>query len=201
MPVQHGTLILASGSPRRREILGQLGLRFDVRASGVDEPGPDGQSPTRYARGLAELKARAVAAHVAAEEGAAHVLGADTIVVVDDLVLEKPVDDVDAVRMLMRLSGCAHTVITAVAVVTAGSEEWLVEHVQTRVRFADFDEALARRYVASGEGRDKAGSYAMQGLGGGLVRAIEGSHSNVIGLPASETVELLQRAGALQEWP
>jgi septum formation protein len=194
-------LVLASASPRRREILAQLGLRFRVLESGVDEPPAGARDPAQYATELAGQKAAAVAARLAGEGSSAFVLGADTIVVIDAMVLGKPSDDAEAVRMLLRLQGRSHQVITAVALRRAGGELARGFASRSTVTFRALDELTVRRYVASGEGRDKAGSYAVQGLGAGLVRAIDGSYSNVVGLPACETLELLREAGALGDWP
>jgi septum formation protein len=201
-PEQRAELVLASASPRRRAILSQLGLRFQVSESGIDEAEPGGGEPEAYARGLASQKADAVAARLRAQGSRAYVLGADTIVVIEGRVLNKPADDADAVRMLMALSGKQHTVITAVALRSAhdaGFARTIAVH--SGVRFRAFERATAERYAASGEGRDKAGSYAVQGLGAGLVRAIDGSYSNVVGLPACETLELLIETGVLGAWP
>ncbi|MDH5675161.1 MAG: Maf family protein [Myxococcales bacterium] len=198
---QQSRLILASASPRRREILGQLGLRFEVLPSGAPEDGPGGRDAVSYARGLAELKASSVAVGLAP---GGYVLGADTVVVIDDRVLEKPTDDSEAVKMLMLLSGRIHRVVTAVSVLPAGQGGAAAARtvdVASRVRFRELSRDMAVRYVASGEGRDKAGSYAIQGLGAGLVVAIDGSYSNVVGLPACETLELLMQVGALECWP
>ena len=201
-PEQRQELVLASASPRRRDILGQLGLTFSVIESGVDEPPPDGGPPELYARGLAERKARAVADRLRARRSTAFVLAADTIVVADASVLNKPEDDDDALRMLRLLRGRKHDVITALALRRADDAGFLrAIAVRSTVEFRALDDETVRRYVASGEGRDKAGSYAVQGLGAGLVRAIFGSYSNVVGLPACETLELLLEAGALGAWP
>ena len=200
--VQNQPLVLASASPRRREILEQLGVRFRVEDSGVVEEAPSGaQAPETYALALAAMKAEAVAARRAAEPELPFVLGADTIVVVRGRILGKPANDGEAVGMLMALAGKSHEVITAVALRRAGADHASGVAVKTRVAFRAFDAEAARRYVASGEGRDKAGSYAAQGLGAGLLRAIEGSYSNVVGLPAAETIELLTHAGVLESWP
>jgi septum formation protein len=199
--VQRDELVLASGSPRRREILTQLGLRFVVLESGVDEPPPNGQAPEVYARELAARKAEAVAARLSEAGSRAFVLGADTIVVVDDAIIGKPSDDADALRMLLMLQGRTHEVITAVALRRGGNDLSRTLAVRTRVGFRAFDRGLASRYIATGEGRDKAGSYAAQGLGAGLLRAIDGSYSNVVGLPACETLELLIAEGAVGAWP
>lgn len=188
------TLVLASASPRRRAILETLGLRVVVVPSAADERGREGEAPDAFARRLAGDKAREVAAR---QEG--YVLGADTVVVVDGEVLGKPRGDDDAARMLRRLGGRWHEVITGVAIVGCGAPE--IISVTTRVRFRELSEARIERYVATGEGRDKAGAYAVQGIGAGLVREIEGSYSNVVGLPAAETIDLLERVGALAGWP
>jgi septum formation protein len=121
--------------------------------------------------------------------------------VIDERVLNKPDDDDEAQRMLLALQGRTHAVITAVCL--RGGEPGFARTiaVTSRVTFRALDAAAAARYVASGEGRDKAGSYAVQGLGAGLVRAIDGSYSNVVGLPACETLDLLLEAGVLQAWP
>ena len=200
-PVQLHELILGSASPRRREILSQLGLQFRVVESGVDEAAPGERAPEAYARELAAQKAGAVAARLGAEGGRAFVLGADTIVVVDAAILGKPSADADAERMLLALRGRTHEVITAVALRRAGSDVASTLAVRSRVVFRNFDNETAQRYAASGEGRDKAGSYAVQGLGAGLVRAIDGSYSNVVGMPACETLELLIGAGVIGAWP
>lgn len=187
--------VLASASPRRREILATLGIAFDVVASDVDEDALGvGLPPVELATRLALAKARDVAAREAG-----FVLGADTVVVAGDAVLGKPRDDADATRMIARLAGAAHEVITGVAVVGGGFCEAVA--VSTRVWFRALDAATVARYVATGEGRDKAGAYAVQGVGAGLVTRIEGSYTNVVGLPAAETIALLERAGALEGWP
>jgi septum formation protein len=201
-PAQRLPLVLASASPRRREILAQLGLAFRVEESGVAEPEPaEGVAPESHARALAALKAEAVAERVAPDPALPFVLGADTLVVVRGRILGKPADDGDAVRMLMVLAGRSHEVITAVALRRADGGHASGVSVKTRVAFRAFDVDTARRYVATGEGRDKAGAYAAQGIGAGLVRAVEGSYSNVVGLPAVETIELLSAAGVLERWP
>jgi septum formation protein len=203
MAVQPKPLVLASASPRRRDILGQLGLSFEVIESAVDEPEREREAPDAYALGLAGAKADAVAARLTREGRAsgAFVLGADTIVVVDERVLGKPRDDAHAREMVGLLAGRFHEVITAVAVRQVGSSLAKDIAVRTRVAFRAMTADDVARYVATGEGRDKAGSYAIQGVGTGVVRAIDGSHSNVVGLPASETLALLTEVGALESWP
>jgi septum formation protein len=196
-------LVLASGSPRRREILSQLGIAFRIEESGVDEPPHRQGTPESYARALSALKAEAVAQRISA--GASHdkpfVLGADTIVVIGEQVLGKPDSDAHASEMLRALSGQMHEVITAVSLRRAGTGDHWDLAQSTRVWIAALDAQAIAAYVASGEGRDKAGSYAIQGLGAGLVKAVEGSYTNVVGLPASETLELLRKARVIERWP
>jgi septum formation protein len=200
-PDQPGELVLASASPRRRDILEQLDVRFRVIESGVEEGEAGSSAPEAYARTTAERKAQAVAARLAAQGSRCFVLGADTIVVIDGQVLGKPSDEADAARMLRLLQGRAHEVITAVRVQDVSGAFARTIAVGTRVSFRALDEATIGRYAASGEGRDKAGAYAAQGLGAGLVRAIHGSYTNVVGLPACETLELLIEAGVVGSWP
>ena len=189
-------LVLASASPRRREILDTLGIAFEVIPSGADEePRPD-ETPDALAQRLATDKAL----EVSKRAGARFVLGADTVVVADGVMLAKPVDDEDGRRMLRALAGRWHEVITGVALARDGA---LLEalSVVTRVHVIELDAARIDRYVATGEGRDKAGGYAVQGIASGLCDRIEGSYSTVVGLPAAETVALLERHGALSGWP
>lgn len=188
--------MLASASPRRREILATLGLAFRVEASEVDESVSSGEPADRYVERLATEKARAVAGKVRD----AVVLGADTSVVVDGNILGKPTDDADARQMLAQLQGRAHDVITAIALADTG-EIIARATVTTRVWFASLSNDAIARYVASGDGSGKAGAYAIQGLAAGAVTRIDGSYTNVVGLPASETVEMLTGAGVLEEWP
>ncbi len=189
-------LVLASGSPRRREILGQLGLRFDVAPSDVDETMSEGESATAYASRLARAKAVEVSARRAGD----WVLGADTIVVVDGEVLGKPADDAAARGMLKMLAGRAHAAIAAVALARGGAVVDAVV-VRTEVHVRPIDLATLERYVLTGEGRDKAGAYAVQGLAAGFVTEIRGSYTNVVGLPAAETLALLEKHGAVSGWP
>jgi septum formation protein len=184
-------LLLASASPRRRELLGSLGLKFRVVASGVSEEDDGGLPPAKLAAGLALEKANAVLN----EEAGEVVIGADTVVVVDGEVLGKPVDPADARRMLELLRDRWHEVITGVAVVSGSTGSSLVRTVQTAVLMGDYSEQTIRQYVASGEPIDKAGSYAIQGRGGELVSRIEGCYTNVVGLPVCEVAEMLRRVG------
>ena len=197
---QVARIILASASPRRREILEKLGLTFEVRPSDVDESERPGEQPLDYVRRLAEEKARACSISHEAGESLV-VLGSDTTVVLDGVVLQKPVDLAESERMLRSLRGREHVVHTAVAALSAPSGEARVVAVSTKVRFRNFSDLTLSRYVQSREGMDKAGSYGIQELGAGLVAEVFGSYSNVVGLPAAETLELLEAIGALSEWP
>lgn len=181
-------LYLASSSPRREEILGALGLEFTVVSNEVDETPVDGESPSGMVLRLARAKALAVDV-----EAPAVVIGADTAVVVDDVALGKPGNEEDAIMMLLRLSGRVHSVLTGVAVSSPGGVQTILS--TSTVRFRDIRQDEARAYWQSGEPCDKAGAYAIQGIGGIFVEKIEGSYSGVVGLPVFETVDLLNNAG------
>ncbi|HEX6242438.1 MAG TPA: Maf family protein [Polyangiales bacterium] len=191
-------LVLASASPRRREILGNLGLSFEVQPADIEETRAPGELPSAYVARLAREKAQAVARTRGAD---AAVLAADTTVVLDDHVLEKPRDRADSERMLRLLRGRTHQVHTGVCLLLWPERALSQLTVTTAVRFRDFDDATLRGYVASGEGLDKAGSYGIQALGQALVSEIHGSYTNVVGLPAAETIELLLNAKVLEAWP
>lgn len=178
-------LVLASGSPRRRQLLEMLGIPVEVRPSHVPESPAPGEPPRAYAERLAREKAAAVPGPV--------VLGADTTVVVEGEMLEKPADAADALRMLRRLQGRTHEVITAVALKTAGGT--LVATDVTAVTFRPADDDFLRAYVATGEPMDKAGAYGIQGYGAALVERIEGDFFGVMGLPVRLVLDLLARAG------
>lgn len=178
-------LILASSSPRRRELLARLGVAFEVVPSGVEEPPPrPGQDPAAYALELAKLKA----ADVAARHPDDIIVGADTVVSIDDKILGKPRDEGDAVRMLELLAGREHAVSTGVAV-CCGSLKGTV--VTTRVAMLPVSRLDIERYVRTGEPMDKAGAYGIQGLGGKLVERIDGCYNTVVGLPLCLTADLL----------
>ena len=194
-------LVLASVSPRRREILAQLGFGFRVIASVVEERRLPAEAPGAFAERMASAKADDVLRRLSPYTEPTFVLGADTVVVIQDQVLGKPSDQDEARSMLRTLSGRAHQVITAVAL-RGGPKAYRDQvTVSSAVWFRSLDARTIDGYVASGEGLDKAGSYAIQGLGAGLVARIEGSYSNVVGLPATQTLELLERAGLLTAWP
>ena len=179
-------LHLASTSPRRREILQSLGVDFDVVMVETDERPRQGEAPEELVLRLATAKAEAAT-------DAEYVLGSDTVVVLGDRILGKPIDADDAVDMLLALSGRSHSVLTGVALVTPGGTRSVLSATEVRFREIGRDEAI--RYWQSGEPADKAGAYGIQGLGGMFVEAINGSYSGVMGLPVFETVELLKSAG------
>jgi len=179
-------LHLASTSPRRREILQSLGIEFVVAMVEIDESTQTGESAEDLVLRLAIAKAEAAT-------GADYVLGSDTVVVLDDCVLGKPVDADDAVDMLLALSGRSHSVLTGVALRTPNGTRTVLSKTDVWFREIDRDEAI--RYWHSGEPADKAGGYGIQGKGGIFVEAIHGSYSGVMGLPVFETVELLKSAG------
>lgn len=180
-------LVLASASPRRRDLLAGIGVRFAVVPARLDETPEPGEHPRDYVARLALAKARAVAVGVS---DALPVLGADTTVVCDDRLLGKPADEAEAVAMLMTLSGRTHQVLTAVALVRGAAAAGVV--VETAVSFRELSVAECRAYWRSGEPADKAGGYGLQGLGGIFVTRIEGSYSGVVGLPVAETYTLLR---------
>jgi septum formation protein len=184
-------LILASGSPRRRELLHELGLPFQVIVSEVPEAITPELKPADQAVTLAMQKAAAVAARL--EVGL--VLGADTLVVLDGDILGKPADDADAAAMLRRLSGREHQVVTGLALINVATGTRSTSSVTSTVRFRLLSDEEIAAYVASGEPRDKAGAYAIQGLGGGLITELQGCYTNVVGLPLCEVAALLADAG------
>ncbi len=178
-------LVLASSSPRRRQLLEMLGIPVDVRPPHIAEVRWPGETPRGYVERLAREKAAAVPGEL--------VLAADTTVVVDGDLLEKPDDESDALRMLERLAGRTHEVITAVALRAPGGTRQATD--VTRVTFRPADRGLLRAYVATGEPMDKAGAYGIQGYGAALVERIEGDFFGVMGLPVRLVLELLEQAG------
>ena len=207
-------LILASASPRRADLLRSAGIDFDVIHADVDESVLPGETPEQHVRRLADAKARAVLARV----GARPVLGADTVVVVDGQILGKPRDDGDARRMLRLLSGRQHVVMTGVCLLNAAGPAKAGHYEQrggpaeaehdlspgsntavatTTVELAALTDAEIDGYVASGEPADKAGAYAVQGLASRFVTRIDGSYSNVVGLPVDVVYRLCKLAGLL----
>ena len=184
-------LVLASASPRRKDLLAELGLPFDVRPTDVDETPRRGESPEALVARLAASKADAGARAAGPD---AIVLGADTVVAIDDDVLGKPADAAHAAEMLRCLAGQAHRVLTGVAVAVARTPI-AVEVVTTYVAFRSLTADEIAAYVATGEPLDKAGAYGIQGQGGALVASIEGPYDNVVGLPLERVRRLLTTAG------
>ena len=180
-------LLLASQSPRRASLLQQMGLNFEVQPADIDETPRADEDAIHYVDRLAKTKAQSQW-----RPGFVH-LGADTIVVLDGELLGKPRDEQHAMQMLMRLSGRSHQVATGVAVFDG--QQVLSDVVVTTVTFRSIDNQDAQSYWATGEPADKAGAYALQGIGGVFVTTIAGSYSNVIGLPMAETEQLLASIG------
>jgi septum formation protein len=193
-PVRNSTmnhvLILASASPRRQELLREAGIQFEVHPAHIPEERADREHPLDYARRLAEEKARAVASRFPGR----YILGADTIVVADEHVLEKPVDHADAKRMLRMLSGRGHEVTTAVSLIRPDRRSD-TRTATTRVFFRRLSDDEIGQYVAGNEPMDKAGAYAIQGGARGFADRMEGDYSNVVGLPLSLVTEMLQTNG------
>jgi septum formation protein len=189
-------LILASASPRRRELLTQVGYEFEVRPAHVNEDVLPGEDPTAYVTRLALEKAEAVFAEMASQKPAPPqvvVLGADTTVVLDSHILAKPESPEDAARMLRLLSGRTHQVITGVAVATSGGTQVATE--MTGVRFLTLSNDDIAAYVATGEPIDKAGAYGIQGLAARWIPRVEGCYFNVVGLPIALVSTMLEAAG------
>lgn len=186
-------LILASQSPRRKELLEQAGLAFTVVPSDVDEDGITVTEPARYARYLAEAKAMDISEKFPDN----WVLGADTIVVADGLILGKPGSKEEAMSMMKRLSGRQHVVYTGFCLSFKKGGKRISETVQTLVEFKVLSDKEITWYVATPEPYDKAGGYAIQGQGAFLVKRIEGSYTSVVGLPVCEVIESLTAMGAL----
>lgn len=191
--MQTRPVILASASPRRAELLISAGIQCVVVPSGIAEDIQPGELPAEYVLRLAHLKVRDVAETIAAR----FFLGADTIVVLDGEVLGKPRGDAEAERMLGRLSGRTHEVMTGYEVYDKEGNFASGEVVTTRVEFRTLSPEEIRAYVGTGCPRDKAGAYAIQGRAASMVRRVEGSYTNVVGLPLCEVVETLQRMGAV----
>ncbi|CAM3288058.1 putative Maf-like protein [Xenorhabdus nematophila ATCC 19061] len=188
------TIYLASGSPRRRELVGLLDFNFEILTPQVEEKWHEGESPEQYVTRLAGEKSQAGVAMAPHDHP---VLGADTIVVLNNRILEKPRDQQHATEMLSALSGQSHQVITAVAL--SNNQYTLSEVVITDVIFRQLSQREIQEYIATGEPMDKAGAYGIQGKGGCFVRKIHGSYHAVVGLPLVETYELITRFLALAD--
>jgi septum formation protein len=187
-------LVLASSSPRRSELLRNAAIPFDSLASDVPEQPKAGEKPLELAMRLARAKADAVAQW----RPQAFVLGADTIVVVENKVLGKPKDAEDAARMLRLLSDREHDVTTAVCLIFPNASERITTSETTRVYFSHLSDEDIADYVATGEPMDKAGAYAIQGIAGRWIEKIEGDYFNVVGLPVSKVYRVLRQSGALK---
>ena len=183
-------LVLASASPRRAELLGRVGIEFEVLESGAEEATAKGAPPADVALFNARAKAKAGASAAGADRT---VLAADTVVALDGAILGKPASKADAAKMLGLLSGRTHEVVTAVVLVSGGRARELV--VSTLVSFAKLGAGEIEWYVSTGEPMDKAGAYGIQGGAAGFVKAVEGSYTNVVGLPLAETLKMLESEG------
>ncbi|HEV7489011.1 MAG TPA: Maf family protein [Thermoanaerobaculia bacterium] len=183
--------ILASQSPRRRELLASIGLAFDVIPSDVPEVHQAGESPEEYVARLSRDKAAAIAA----KYNDAWIIAADTTVLLGDELLEKPADDADARRMLAMIAGKTHIVYSGVTLQNAASGWRDTRVAESEVRMLPLDERDIAWYVSTGEPRDKAGAYAVQGIGAMFIDSIHGSYTNVVGLPLALLFQMLRRAG------
>jgi len=189
-------IVLASASPRRSELLERVGLSFAVVPSLAAEEVLPGETPEEHVLRLSKDKAREVADRP--EVPGRWFIGSDTIVLRDDAILGKPKDTADAALMLRSLSGRSHRVLTGYAVFDRRSGATVAGVVSTLVRFKELTEEEIAGYIATGEPLDKAGAYAIQGIGAFMVLGIEGSYTNVVGLPLCEVVEVLERLGAVR---
>jgi septum formation protein len=191
MPDKETRIILASGSPRRADLLTRVGVEFEQEPSHVQERPHSGEAPPDYIIRLARAKVVAVARR----REAGLVIGADTIVVLDGRLLGKPEDEADARRMLKQLAGKWHAVMTGLALFDAGTRREVADYDKTLVRFAQMTDREIDWYIQSGEPMDKAGAYAIQGLGGLFVEEIAGNYYNVVGLPLPLLYRLSRRLG------
>ncbi|WP_054956382.1 Maf family protein [Paenibacillus dakarensis] len=188
-------IILASTSPRRQELIAALRIPFEIMPSDANEDTPAGWGPSMIVENLALRKADAVYRKMSDSRSNAIIVGSDTIVVLESDILGKPVDDNDAVRMISSLQGRTHKVFTGVACVDALTGERIVRHRMTSVRMKPLNMDQVMSYVRSGEPNDKAGAYAIQGLGASIIEGIEGDYFNVVGLPISLLSDMLSEMG------
>ncbi len=191
--MRYPDIVLASASPRRADLLESAGIRARTCPSSVDETYLPGETPEGHALRLASAKAREVSAKCSGR----FFIGADTIVVIDGEIMGKPVDSADAERMLRKLSDSSHAVITAYTVLDTETGQEISEAVTTLVYFRQLRDEEIHAYIASGCPFDKAGAYAIQGAAAQMIRKIEGSYTNVVGLPLCEIVEALRKMGAI----
>jgi len=205
MPIlsQSTPLCLGSASPRRRELLGDLNIPLEVLAADVEEGVHDGESSLTYLERVVSDKLAAVYAKLAPGNRCSAILVADTIVVIDDTILGKPVDIEDAMRLLRQLTGRVHTVYTRYAIhaLQRPSAKSIQRTVMSQVTLRAASEREIRRYAQTGEGLDKAGAYAAQGIGGFLIERVDGSYTNVVGLPLCEVVLDFVALDLLPEFP
>jgi len=187
-------IILASKSPRRRDLLEQLGLNIKIVPSQTDETLVSMQNPEKYVKKLSFLKANNTALFYPDD----WVIGADTIVVVSDQILGKPRSKTDAIAMLNKLNNCEHSVFTGFSIVNQKKKIIITQSIETKVFFKCLSREEIKWYVSTGEPFDKAGSYAIQGIGTFLVKRISGSYSNVVGLPVCEVIEILINLNIIQ---
>ena len=180
--------VLASNSPRRKDFLTALGLDFRIEAREIDESPLTAEDPTLYVERMAKRKASVVADLFPGE----YVVAADTAVCLGETILGKPADEQDAVEMLLALSGRSHVVRSGICLLNRQLNREVVLSVATDVHFVEFDAAVARSYVKTGESLDKAGAYGIQGSGAFLVGRVSGSYTNVVGLPLAETINVLK---------
>lgn len=193
--MNHKPVILASQSPRRAELLRQIAVSFEVMVADIDERPMASEDSMAYLQRMAKAKALAVQETLHSQTGLREpvIIAADTIGELDGEILLKPTDQDDAIRMLLRMSGRSHSIATGVCVLAGDKCDYL--EVKTQVSFRSLNEPEIKRYWATGEPQDKAGAYGIQGLGAVFVERINGSYSNVVGLPLCETARLLQNAG------
>lgn len=184
-------IVLASASPRRQELLANLGLHFEVKISDVDESLDEQIPPAQQVEQLAERKARAVAAQL--KQGL--VIGADTLVTLNNQVLGKPKDRQEAIEMIKQLQGRSHEVYTGLAVIDAATDKAVITHQATAVRFKSLTMEQIERYVDTGEPYDKAGAYAVQGKASVFIDSIRGCYFNVVGLPVAKLADVLKVFG------
>lgn len=189
-------LVLASASPRRKDLLDQVRIPFIAAPADIDEDSEEG-SPIEICRSLAQKKA----VHISGEKGSRWILGADTIVVKDGMVMGKPLNKDEAGLMLKSLSGGPHEVITGFSIVDPSGNVRVCDHVSTTVRVKKLDQSEIHAYIETGEPFGKAGGYGIQGIGAFMIEAIEGSYSNVVGLPLFAVIESLKRIKALKTFP